>query len=225
MTVKMHSGGVSRSGSSRVAGADVVTAVQTRHRRAHLRRPDSRARRGHRRDHGRPAVGEARGVQLEQLPGHQARRRRTDRPRSAGSAHPWHRHPRRHRCDPARDAAQPLLSRVGVRCRPGVAVAAATGQTAKAHGLDTGVIAEGMPADLVVLGPITGIHGDATGWNALRSAIFRGSPRYSSTVCHWCATRSEQTPPPSRAVTWRGRAGADGARTAPPWSPRKPGCC
>ncbi len=40
------------------------------------------------------------------------------------------------------------------------AVAAATGQTARAHGLDTGVLAEGRPADLLVLGPVTGSTAD-----------------------------------------------------------------
>jgi len=89
---------------------------------------------------------------------------------------------------------------------PLVAVAAATGQTAKAHGMRTGLLAEGMPADLLVLGPITGSMardglecfalGDLPG---IAAVLVDGVP-----LVH---TRSEQTPPPSRSVNWRGPVG------------------
>src|SRR5690606_26209201 len=42
---------------------------------------------------------------------------------------------------------------------PGEAVAVATGNTARAHGLDVGVLKVGAPADLVIAGPVTGSAG------------------------------------------------------------------
>lgn len=42
---------------------------------------------------------------------------------------------------------------------PGQAIACATGNTARAHGLDVGILAPGRPADLVVCGPVTGSAG------------------------------------------------------------------
>jgi enamidase len=42
---------------------------------------------------------------------------------------------------------------------PAEAVAAATGNTARAHGLDVGILALGRPADLLVCGPIQGSSG------------------------------------------------------------------
>jgi len=80
---------------------------------------------------------------------------------------------------------------------PGVAIACATGNTARAHGLDTGIIATGRPADLVVLGRIEGSTG----------------PRFSDAIAHGdfpgishvlidgevlVSGRSRQTPPPQR---------------------------
>ena len=41
----------------------------------------------------------------------------------------------------------------------GEAVAIATGNTAKAHGLDVGILAPGRPADIVVCGPVEGSAG------------------------------------------------------------------
>jgi len=78
---------------------------------------------------------------------------------------------------------------------PGEAVAVATGNTARAHGLDVGVLTEGAPADLVIAGPVKGsagttladaiAHGDLPG---ISMVLIDGEP----VVRH----RSGQTPPP-----------------------------
>ena len=65
-------------------------------------------------------------------------------------------------------------------------MAAGTGSTAAAHGLDTGILEPGRPADLLVLGPITG----STGQTALECLELGDG-------------RSEQTPPPSSKISWR----------------------
>ncbi|MGH3587815.1 MAG: amidohydrolase family protein, partial [Pseudonocardia sp.] len=85
---------------------------------------------------------------------------------------------------------------------PAAAVAAATGATAAAHGLDTGVLAPGHPADLVVLGPITG--SDAT--DALESFAMGDLPGIACVFVDGealVAGRSEQTPPPRASAVWR----------------------
>ncbi len=122
MTVKMHSGGVSRSGSSRVAGADVVLAVAAGRHRAHLRRPDPGARR---RDRAIIAGLPDGNVEVCSSMNYRATKVVADElmpARQAGPAHARHRHTRRDGGDSARDAAQHLLSGVGVRrgarCRP-----------------------------------------------------------------------------------------------------------
>lgn len=107
---------------------------------------------------------------------------------------------------------------------PVSAVAAATGQTARAHGLATGVIAEGMPADLLVLGPISG----SIARDGLESFALGDLPGIATVLVDGVplvASRSEQTPPPSRSVTWRG---ADIRREAPrpaPVGAGATGCC
>jgi enamidase len=85
---------------------------------------------------------------------------------------------------------------------PAVAVAAATGNTARAHGLDVGILDVGHPADLLVLGPITGsladdvldcfALGDLPG---IAGVLVDGEPLVLG--------RSEQTPPPTRKISWR----------------------
>src|SRR4029078_8503222 len=50
-----------------------------------------------------------------------------------------------------------LASVCGVE--PAQAVAIATGNTAKAHGLDVAILAPGCPADLIVCGPVEGSAG------------------------------------------------------------------
>jgi enamidase len=80
---------------------------------------------------------------------------------------------------------------------PGEAIAVATGNTARAHGLDVGLLQPGRPADIVVCGPITGsagstfsdaiAHGDLPGIN---NVLIDGQPVVRD--------GSRQTPPPSR---------------------------
>jgi enamidase len=80
---------------------------------------------------------------------------------------------------------------------PAEAIAIATGNTAKAHGLDVGILAPGKPADLVVCGPVQGsagttvadaiAHGDLPG---IAYVLIDGEIIVSG--------RSRQTPPPQR---------------------------
>ncbi len=80
---------------------------------------------------------------------------------------------------------------------PGQAVAVATGNTAKAHGVDVGVLAVGKPADIVVCGPITGSAG-----TTLSDAIAHGDlPGISHVLIDGefvVTERSRQTPPPTK---------------------------
>ncbi len=75
------------------------------------------------------------------------------------------------------------------------AVAIATGNTGRAHGLDEGILAPGRPADLAICGPVEGSagstladaidHGDLPG---ISHVLVDGEPVVSG--------RSRQTPPP-----------------------------
>ena len=80
---------------------------------------------------------------------------------------------------------------------PAEAVAVATGNTAHAHGLDVGVIAPGRPADIVVCGPVKGSAGSSLG-----DAIAHGDlPGISHVLVDGqviVSGRSRQTPPPAR---------------------------
>jgi enamidase len=80
---------------------------------------------------------------------------------------------------------------------PGEAVAVATGNTARAHGLDVGILDVGRAADIVVCGPITGSAG-----TTLSDAIAHGDlPGISHVLIDGqlvVADRSRQTPPPAR---------------------------
>jgi enamidase len=82
---------------------------------------------------------------------------------------------------------------------PGQAVAVATGNTARAHGLDVGVLAEGRPADIVVCGSITGSAG-----TTLSDAIAHGDlPGITHVLIDGefvVTDRSQQTPPPARGA-------------------------
>jgi len=79
----------------------------------------------------------------------------------------------------------------------GEAIAVAAGNTARAHGLDVGVLAPGRVADLVICGPVQGsagtgaadaiAHGDLPG---IAYVLVEGKPVVSG--------RSRQTPPPHR---------------------------
>lgn len=80
---------------------------------------------------------------------------------------------------------------------PGEAIAVATGNTARAHGLDVGILSPGAVADLIVCGPVEGstgssvadaiAHGDLPG---IAYVIVDGEPVVKG--------RSQQTPPPHR---------------------------
>jgi enamidase len=80
---------------------------------------------------------------------------------------------------------------------PAEAIAVATGNTAKAHGLDCGILQPGKPADLVICGPVEGsagttvadaiAHGDLPG---IAYVLIDGEIVVSG--------RSRQTPPPHR---------------------------
>jgi enamidase len=80
---------------------------------------------------------------------------------------------------------------------PAEAIAIATGNTARAHGLDVGILAPGKPADIVICGPVQGsagttvadaiAHGDLPG---IAYVLIDGEIIVSG--------RSRQTPPPQR---------------------------
>lgn len=219
MTVKMHSGGVSRSGSSRVAGRDVVTAV----------RPDIV---GHISGGPIPPPDDdivaiiadlpsahvevcssmnyrATKLVVDQLSARGELRRLTLGTDTPGGTGVIPRGMLRNICF--------LASICGID--PLDAVAAATGQTAGAHGLDTGVLAEGRPADLLVLGPITG----STAEDALDCFALGDLPGIATVLVDGVPlvkTRSEQTPPPSRTVRWR-----DQPVPAAHAAAQRTGCC
>jgi enamidase len=80
---------------------------------------------------------------------------------------------------------------------PAEAVAIATGNTARAHGLDVGILAPGRPADLVICGPVEGSAGSNVG-----DAIAHGDlPGIAYVLVDGeivVSGRSRQTPPPQR---------------------------
>jgi enamidase len=83
-----------------------------------------------------------------------------------------------------------------------LALAAATGNVAALHGLNTGVIAVGREADLLVMdAPLGSQADDALGalaigdTPAVASAIIDGTPRFA---------KSRNTPPPMRPVSVSG---------------------
>jgi enamidase len=82
---------------------------------------------------------------------------------------------------------------------PAEAVAIATGNTAKAHGLDVGVLAPGRPADLVICGPVEGSAG-----TSISDAIGHGDlPGIAYVIANGeivVSGRSRQTPPPKRQL-------------------------
>jgi enamidase len=81
----------------------------------------------------------------------------------------------------------------------GEAIAVATGNTAKAHGLDVGILAPGRPADIVVCGPVEGSAGSSVG-----DAIAHGDlPGIAYVIADGeivVSGRSRQTPPPQRKL-------------------------
>lgn len=224
MTVKLHSGGVSRSGSSKVAGSDVVLAV----------RPDIV---GHISGGPIPPPDADIIAIIDGLPDTHVEVCSSNNYRATTIvAEELIRRGRLDRLTLGTDtpggtgviprgmlrAVCFLASVCGVD--PLAAVAAATGQTARAHGLGTGLIAEGMPADLVVLGPITG----SMATDALESFALGDLPGIASVLVDGVplvAQRSEQTPPPSRSVTWRGAPARPQPPRALPVGAHASGCC
>jgi enamidase len=82
---------------------------------------------------------------------------------------------------------------------PAEAIAIATGNTAKAHGLDVGILAPGRPADIVVCGPVEGSAG-----STVSDAVAHGDlPGISYVIADGeivVSGRSRQTPPPKRRL-------------------------
>lgn len=78
---------------------------------------------------------------------------------------------------------------------PGEAIAVATGNTGRAHGLEEGILAPGRPADLALCGPVEGSAG-----TTLADAVAHGDlPGITHVLIDGKAVvsgRSRQTPPP-----------------------------
>ena len=78
---------------------------------------------------------------------------------------------------------------------PEVAIAVATGNTGRAHGLEEGILAPGRPADLSICGPVEGSAG-----STLSDAIAHGDlPGIAYVLIDGevvVSGRSRQTPPP-----------------------------
>jgi enamidase len=82
---------------------------------------------------------------------------------------------------------------------PGEAIAIATGNTAKAHGLEVGVLAAGRPADIVICGPVEG----STGQSAADAIAHGDLPGIAYVIIDGeiiVGGRSRQTPPPNRRL-------------------------
>ncbi len=202
MVVKMHSGGVSRSGSSRVAGSAVVCAVHP-DIVGHLSggpipMPDHEIGEVIR---GLPEAGievcssmnyRATMVVARELADVGRLDRLTLGTDTPGGTGVIPRGMLRNICF--------LASVCGMD--PADAVAAATGNTARHHRLDSGFLEPGSPADLVLLGPVTGSRSA----DALESFALGDLPGIAAVFVdgqELVAGRSEQTPPPQSTVTWR----------------------
>jgi enamidase len=208
MTVKMHSGGVSRSGSSRVAGQELVTAVG----------PDVVAHIS-----GGPIPmpdGEIRGV-IDECPdagievcssmNYRATMVTVDHLRATDQLH-------RLTLGTDTPGGTGVIPRGMLRnicflasvcgLDPALAGVADTGKKARIHGPGEGVIAPGRPADLVFLGPVVG----SLAADALESFAFGDLPGISMVMVDGeplVFPRSEQTPPP-RVLARRGAPAVHG---------------
>lgn len=202
LVVKIHSGGVSRSGSSRIAGHEVVTSVGP-DVVAHISggpipMPDDEIRQVI--DDLPDAAVEvcssmnyrATQVVVDHLTARDQLHRLTLGTDTPGGTGVIPRGMLRNVCY--------LASVCGMD--PVAAVAAATGNTARFHDVPAGRLAVGEAADLVVCGPVTGSR--AT--DALESFALGDLPGISMVMVDGVplvAGRSEQTPPPARLVTIR----------------------
>ena len=100
---------------------------------------------------------------------------------------------------------------------PEIAVAIATGNTAKAHGLDVGLIAPGKPADIVVCGRVEGSAG-ATVTDAIAHGDLPGISFVLVDGKIVVDGRSEQTPPaktPARLSFSRAAGGLGSVASTP----------
>ncbi|MGV9847919.1 amidohydrolase family protein [Streptomyces sp. NPDC003442] len=202
MVVKMHSGGVSRSGSSRVAGYEVVTAVGP-DVIAHISggpipMPDDEIR-GVIDDLPEAAVEicssmnyRATKITIDHLVATNALHRLTLGTDTPGGTGVIPRGMLRNICY--------LASVCGLA--PEIAVAAATGNVTHHHGIPGGTIQPGQPGDLIVLGPIQGSRAR----DGLESFALGDLPGISAVVVDGMPLvtgRSEQTPPPRRGAVLR----------------------
>jgi enamidase len=80
---------------------------------------------------------------------------------------------------------------------PGQAIAVATGNTARAHGVDVGLLEVGRPADLVLCGSITGSAGTTLG-HAIAHGDLPGITHIMIDGEFVVTERSQQTPPPTK---------------------------
>ena len=199
IVVKMHSGGVSRSGASRVAGYELVSAVKP-NVVAHISggpipMPDDEIRQTIHELDAYIEICSSMNYRATQVAVNELTQRGelhrltlgTDTPGGTGVI--------------PRGMLRNILYLASVcQLDPGVAVAAATGNTALAHGLDVGTLEVGQSADFLILGPITGSQADnvldcfALGdLPGIAGAFVDGEPLFLG--------RSEQTPPPRHHVS------------------------
>lgn len=196
MTVKIHSGGVSRSGASVVAGYDIVQRVQPdvvgHISGGPIPMPDDEIERTVRETGCNTEICSSMNyraslVALKALQEERALERLTlgtDTPGGTGVI--------------PRGMLRNMLFLSGVGgLDPALAVAAGSGNTARAHRLPSGRIEPGAPADLVVCDKIFG----AAGTNALESMAKGDLPGIGLVIVDGriqVAPRSQQTPPPMR---------------------------
>ena len=198
MKVKIHSGGVSRSGVSQVAGVDIVKAIDPdvigHSTGGPIPMPEEDLRRIVAETEYYVEICTSGNLRMgmvlaDAVRQHGAEARvlvGTDTPGGTGVV------PRgilREIC---------FLASLG-EIAPEHAVAMATGNTGRAHGLDLGIIAEGKPADLVIMDRITG----SVSRDALDSFAKGDLPGISVVMIDGELTvdgRSQQTPPPERGV-------------------------
>ncbi len=202
MVVKMHSGGVSRSGSSRVAGSEVVLQVRP-NIVGHISggpipMPDNEIGEVVR---GLPDAGievcssmnyRATQVVVRELRAAGALDRLTlgtDTPGGTGVI--------------PRGMMRNICFLAGVcGMDPVDAVAVGTGNTARFHRIPSGVLEPGAPADLVLLGPVTGSLA-ADGLEAFALGDLPGIAMVMVGGEFLVSGRSEQTPPPRMQAGWR----------------------
>ncbi|HLG72065.1 MAG TPA: amidohydrolase family protein [Chloroflexota bacterium] len=196
MTVKIHSGGVSRSGASVVAGYDIVHRIEPdvvgHISGGPIPMPDPEIQLTVRESESFTEICSSMNyraslVALEALQEEDALDRLTlgtDTPGGTGVI--------------PRGMLRNILFLSGVGgLDPALAIAAGTGNTARAHKLPSGRIEVGAPADLIVCDKIFG----AAGTNALESMAKGDLPGIGLVIVDGrirVAPRSQQTPPPMR---------------------------